>query len=106
MAPATNPNTNFGAPPLRFCVWGLYFFPASFTECPSPAWQTESPAPFVPRSLHFPVTHFIFISVPAAVEPGESIDFAAPLALVELCVLAEAITFMGALAAADAGGIT
>ena len=44
--------------------------------------------------------------MPAGVEAGASVVFAAPLALVELCVLTEAIDFLGVLAAADAGGIT
>jgi hypothetical protein len=44
--------------------------------------------------------------MPAPAEAGASVDFAAPLAQVALCVLTEAIAFLGVLAAADPGGIT
>ncbi len=75
---------------------------ASFS---SPANRIVGSPLYVVRCTSRPF-HFIFICMPAAVEAGASIGFAVPLALVELCVLAEAITFMGVLAAADAGGIT
>lgn len=50
--------------------------------------------------------YFIFICMPAAVAAGAALDFARPVRLLELCVLAEAIVFLGVLAAEEVAGTT
>src|SRR5258708_27773924 len=78
----------------------------NFAECPLLTGRQNRRRPlYVVRCTSRPF-HFIFICVPAAVEAGESLAFAVPVALLELCVLTEAINFLGLLAAADADGIT
>jgi len=72
----------------------------------APARRSKNRSAQPPTSSLVRSIQFIFIFMPAAVEAGASVDFATALALVELGVFTEAITFLGVLAAEDPGRIT